>query len=99
MQKTQVTLLVHMKTKQGMGAKLEQAVIKLVPLTKSEPGCIEYNFHVDAHEPDSFLFYENWIDQAALDKHLQMPYLQEFKILLDEILLQPAKFTFWKIFE
>lgn len=96
-EKTQVSLVVRLKAKKGMGARLQQAAIKLIPLTRAEPGCIEYNFHVSSQEPDSFLFYENWIDQAALDKHLKMPYLVEFKALLDEILQEPPEFTFWNM--
>ena len=99
MQKKQVTLLVQLKAKMGMGERLEQAAIKLIPLTRAEAGCIEYNFHVNSQEIDSFLFYENWVDQEALNKHLEMPYLLQFKTLLDEVLREPAEFTFWKIYE
>jgi quinol monooxygenase YgiN len=97
MQKSQVTLVVHLKAKKGMGAKLEEAALSLIPLTRAEPGCIEYNFHANAQESDSYLFYENWVDQNALDKHLAMPYLVKFKTLLAEILCEPAQFTFWNM--
>ncbi len=99
MQKKQVTLIVRLKAKKGMGMRLEQAAVNLIPLTRSEPGCIKYNFHSHPQEAESFLFYENWINQEALDKHLQMPYLVAFKTLLEEILSEPAEFTFWNMRE
>ncbi len=43
--------------------------------TRSEPGCINYDFHVDAADPCCFVFYENWRTQADLDAHLAMPHL------------------------
>ena len=95
MHKKPITLLVELKAKKGMGEKLRQEAIKLIPLTHAETGCVEYNFHVSANDPDTFLFYENWHDKESLDKHLEMPYLVQFKSLLDEILSEPASFTFW----
>ena len=97
MQKKQVTLIVRLKAKEGKGSALKQAAIKLIPLTRAEAGCIEYKFHASSQDANSFLFYENWIDQEALDKHLEMPYLVEFKTLLGEILSEPAEFTFWNM--
>jgi quinol monooxygenase YgiN len=99
MSKKQITLVVRLKTKEGMGSKLEQAAVKLIPLTRAEPGCIEYNFHASAQDSDLFFFYENWIDQAALDKHAEMPYLAEFRTILENILDGPADYSFWNIYQ
>lgn len=95
MHKTPVTFVVRLKAKKGTAERLEQAAIALIPLTKAEAGCLEYKFHASSQEADSFLFYENWVDQDSLNKHLKMPYLLEFKTLLDEILREPAEFTSW----
>ncbi len=99
MQKQQITLMVRLKTKQGMGARLQEMAVSLITPTRREPGCIDYYFHVDAKNPDIFMFYENWIDHQALSQHLEMPYLKEFEHLLDEILAEKEEFTFWKIVE
>lgn len=58
--------------------------------TRAEPGCINYDFHVDAADPCVFVFYENWIDRAALDAHLAMPHLQPLFSQLGRLLACPV---------
>jgi quinol monooxygenase YgiN len=58
--------------------------------TRAEAGCINYDFHVDAADPCVFVFYENWIDRAALDAHLAMPHLQPLFSQLDRLLACPV---------
>ena len=99
MQKKQVTVMVRFKTKPGMGAKLQKAALGIIPKTRQEAGCIDYYFHVDEEDPDSFMFYENWMSQKDLDDHLEMPYLKEFIKLLEEVLAEPEDFKHWKIIE
>ena len=54
--------------------------------TRSEPGCINYDFHVDAADPCCFVFYENWQSQADLDLHLAMPHLLPLFSQLERLL-------------
>lgn len=58
--------------------------------TRAEPGCINYDFHVDAADPCVFVFYENWTSRAALDDHLAMPHLQPLFSQLDRLLAKPV---------
>jgi quinol monooxygenase YgiN len=46
--------------------------------SRAEPGCLRYNFYEDALEPNSFFFYEEWKDQAAVDLHFRQPYCLAF---------------------
>ena len=59
--------------------------------TRVEPGCVTYNFHCDAEDPNYFVFYENFRDQAALDEHLKRPYLKPLLDRLDELLARPVE--------
>ena len=58
--------------------------------TRAEPGCINYDFHVDAADPCCFVFYENWQSQADLDAHLAMPHLLPLFSQLDRLLAKPV---------
>src|ERR1700722_15004636 len=99
MQKKQVTVMVRLKTKKGMEARLQKAALGIIPKTRQEAGCIDYHFHVDEKDPESFMFYENWMSQKDLDEHLEMPYLKEFIKLLGEVLAEKEEFILWKILE
>ena len=58
--------------------------------TRAGPGCMNYDFHVDAADPYCFVFYENWRSQADLDAHLDMPHLQPLFSQLDRLLACPV---------
>ena len=57
--------------------------------TRSEAGCVEYHFHESHDEPNTFMFYENWVSQEALDLHLGMPYIRPIFERHDELLAAP----------
>ena len=59
--------------------------------TRAEPGCISYDFHCDKSDPNTFIFYENFASEAALDEHLQKPHLKPLMDRLDELLAKPVE--------
>jgi quinol monooxygenase YgiN len=91
-----VTLTVRLRVKEGMQARLQESGRALVHATRSEDGCLTYVFHEDNSATGLFLFYEVWANREAFEKHLLTPHLTEFRKLLDEVLLDPAEFIFWK---
>ncbi|MBD0416795.1 putative quinol monooxygenase [Oryzicola mucosus] len=46
--------------------------------SRSEPGCLTYNIHIDANEPVMLIFYEIWEDKAAFRLHLEGDVFAEF---------------------
>jgi quinol monooxygenase YgiN len=58
---------------------------EMVVLTTKEPGCVFYHLHIDREAKNIFYFMECWKDQAALDFHMQTPYVQA--ILRDSVSL------------
>jgi quinol monooxygenase YgiN len=70
--------------------ELEELLRQQVGPTRAEPGCINYDFHVDAANPCVFVFYENWTSQADLDSHLNMPHLAPLMTQIDRLLAVPV---------
>ena len=71
------------------------AILKaMVEPTRAEPGCINYDFHVDSEDPCVFVFYENWQSKADLDDHLRMPHLQPMLERQDTLLARPVEIRF-----
>ena len=58
--------------------------------TRAEPGCINYDFHCDKSDPNTFVFYENFVSNAALDEHLKKLHLKPLLNRLDELLAKPV---------
>ena len=91
-----VTVIAHIKVISGMEETFKQEFQSIVSLTRKEAGCINYDLHQAADNPSLFLLYENWESQAALDKHLAMPYIQSLGEKGVGILAEPPNVTFWK---
>jgi len=48
---------------------------KLVPITRAEKGCIQYDLHRDNENPAHFMFYENWESRELWQTHMNAPHL------------------------
>ncbi len=62
----------------GQEEFIKEEVLKLVPITRQEAGCISYNLHQDKQNSSSFVFYENWTNAEALKAHLSNTHMQHF---------------------
>ena len=51
---------------------------KLIPITRSEPGCIQYDLHQDNENPAYFMFYENWESRELWQTHMNAPHLAAY---------------------
>lgn len=51
---------------------------KLVPITRAETGCIQYDLHQDNDDPAHFLFYENWETRELWQTHMNAPHLAAY---------------------
>jgi len=53
----------------------EQAAVVL----REEPGCLVYRAHRSVSDPNLFLFFETYENEAALDAHRRAPHLAAFR--------------------
>ena len=56
---------------------------KLVPITRKEQGCINYDLHQDNENPAHFLFYENWESHQLWQAHMNNQHLKDFVTATD----------------
>jgi quinol monooxygenase YgiN len=66
------------KVKPERRADMVKLATALYPSSRAEKGCLHYSCYQDAGDPDSFLFFEEWESQAAIDLHFGTPYFQDF---------------------
>ena len=89
MSKDQITLVCFIKAKENTKQLVAQKLKYLATMTSKEIGNINYILHSTDKDDTLFIIYENWKDQAALDKHMAQPYLIEFLSKTDELLQCP----------
>jgi quinol monooxygenase YgiN len=75
-----LTVVATLRAAQGKGDALaalltEQAAV----VRQAEPGCLAYRPHRSTKDPDLFLFYETYQDEAAFDAHRKAPHLAAFR--------------------
>ena len=56
---------------------------KLIPITRAEQGCIQYDLHQDNENPAHFLFYENWESRELWQIHMNAPHLAAYREATD----------------
>ena len=90
MKKPGCTIIGTVVAKPEKREELMKIISSFVVPTRSETGCINYDFHCDAEDPNIFIFYENFVSRQALDSHLTMPYLKPLIDRTDELLAEPV---------
>ncbi len=95
MSNEKLTVLARIKAASGKEKELCDILTALVPLTRTEEGCISYDLHRAQEDPALFFFCENWRSKKDLDDHFATPYLQAFLGKASELLAEPPDITFW----
>jgi quinol monooxygenase YgiN len=75
-----LSIVAKVRAAKGKGDALaallqEQAAV----VRKNEPGCLVYRPHRSTKDPDLFIFYEQYKDDAAFEIHRKAPYLAEYR--------------------
>lgn len=79
-----IVLVARYYAKPGAGDKVEAALREMVPLARQEKGCALYYVNRSRENPDEFLLYEQYEDEAALMAHRETPH---YKRLIEGVIL------------
>jgi (4S)-4-hydroxy-5-phosphonooxypentane-2,3-dione isomerase len=73
------SILVTIKLKPGMAEEFRRRILKNAEASvREEPDCHQFQVLTAIDEPDTFIFYEVYTDEAALERHRQQPHFLEF---------------------
>ena len=73
-----IVLVAQYQAQPGRGDEVEAAIQRMALLVKQhEPGCILYQANRSRENPDHFLLYEQYADEAALAAHREAPHFKE----------------------
>ena len=73
-----LTILAQITAAPGKEDLVRTELEKLVPITRAEAGCIQYDLHVDNENPGFFVFYENWESRELWQDHMNAPHLAAY---------------------
>ena len=73
-----IVLVARYQVKPDKADDVEAALQRMAPLVKAhEPGCRLYQVSRSTEDPNRFLLYEQYVDQAALEAHRETPHFKE----------------------
>ncbi len=78
-----LTILAQITANPGQEALVRSELEKLIPITRAEAGCINYDLHVDNENPAFFVFYENWESRELWQTHMGAPHLAAYMAATD----------------
>ena len=79
-----VVLAVSWVAREGESDTVAELLRRLAPLSRAEPGCLQYDAHRDPDDPDRFFLFERYVDEAALEAHAASLHFRE--LVLEEAL-------------
>ncbi|MBD5655760.1 MAG: antibiotic biosynthesis monooxygenase [Candidatus Eremiobacteraeota bacterium] len=73
-----ITLVVVYVFSPGREAEAEGYLRELIVASRAEPGCRTYNVHRAKDEARTYMLYEQYDDEAALEAHRATPHFKRF---------------------
>ena len=90
-------LVVRMTAREGVEDEAVATMRELAEATRKEPGCELYIPTQDPENPRAFLFYEQYVDKAALEAHAASEHFQELAVgKLFGLMESPRERTFYE---
>lgn len=75
---SKLTIVANIQANPGQIELVRAELEKLVPITRAEEGCIQYDLQSDNDDPAHFMFYENWESRALWQTHMNAPHLAAY---------------------
>jgi quinol monooxygenase YgiN len=88
---THLTVVAEVSAKPGREEELKLLILSIIDTVRREDGCIQYDLHIATNDPMGFLFFENWKNGDALQKHLTSGHMRDFFSRAADLTLGPPR--------
>lgn len=75
---SKLTIVANIKSNPDKIDLVKAELLKLIPITRAEEGCINYDLQQDNENPAHFMFYENWESRELWQTHMSAPHLAAY---------------------
>jgi quinol monooxygenase YgiN len=90
-EKLKTVVVAQALVKEGQETVFIDAAKAVVEATRREPGCLFYSFYQSPQDPRSFIFYEEYEDEAALKTHASSDHFKVFAEAISDLLAEELK--------
>lgn len=99
MENERITVVSRVRAKAGMEDLVKLILQQLVAETRTEEGCLIYDAHQSATDPEVFMFYETWENRDCLERHSETSHIEAFRRQAADFLAEPSEITLWEKLE
>ena len=92
-----IVLVARLKVKDDAVDEAKRLALRLVPDSRGEEGCINYDIHQAIDDQTVFVWHETWKNKAALDEHFEKQYFKDFFARASELAAEPPQINLTKI--
>jgi quinol monooxygenase YgiN len=86
-------VFVRLHARQGEEGDVEEALREVAGPTREEVGCLSFHMFRSMRDPRLFFVHSRWVDEAAFQKHAELPHTMRFLKRVDALLDQPRDVT------
>ena len=80
---SKLTIVANIIAKADKIELVKSELLKLIEITRSEEGCINYDLHQDNENPAHFMFYEDWQSRELWQAHMENQHLKDYLAATD----------------
>lgn len=89
-----INLTVLLKAREESTEKVKELLENLIPNSRLESGCVQYDLHQNSEDPTQFIFHEVWESKEALESHNAQEYVKQFFAIAPDLLSEKATIIF-----
>jgi quinol monooxygenase YgiN len=94
-----IVLIAGLRSRPGRENELRELLRDGLEPSRADQGCIAFDLHQSAVDPELFCIYQLWQDETALEAHMHTEHAQIFKTALPGLLEGRILLNKWRIVE
>lgn len=84
-------VFVRLHAREGEERAVEEALGEVMSPSREEAGCVSFHVFRSMRDPRLFYIQSKWVDEAAFQKHAELPHTVQFLKRVDALLDQPRE--------
>lgn len=81
---------VRFEPRPGKDSEFRAEMLRVIEITKTEADCLTIHAFESLREPFIFAIYSEWVDEAAFERHAQLPHTVRFIQAAENLLTHPV---------